>query len=157
MVSSEKNAMNDEQKPQPQPVWCIRANIVKERPYGPGGLETRHGTKHFAPGAKVYCVLIFWDGPLTSVDVVGHHRGSHRYVRMMVQHEWLTDLKAELVYSPYIISQLSEAVADRPKIEEAIAHLKSLAPKPRSMHAHEEEEDVVVGEGGGEEHGVDAV
>ena len=150
--------MDDEQKPQIEPAWCVTANIVQERPYGPGGLETRRGTKHFTAGAKVYCVLFFWDGPLTSVDVVGHHRGSHRFVRMVVQHEWLTNLEVQLVYSPYVISQLSPSHAEtKADAEKAVAHLKILTSRHALMHAHQEEQDVVIGEGGGEEHGVDAV
>jgi len=150
--------MNDEQKPMPEPVWCVTANIVQERPYGPGGAETRRGTKHFTAGAKVYCVLFFWNGPLTSVDVVGHHRGSHRFVRMVVRHEWLTNLKVELVYSPYVIGQLPPSHAEtKAEAEETIAHLQSLGSKQASVNAHQEEQDVVVGEGGGEEHRVDAV
>jgi hypothetical protein len=45
MHDSSENALSS--------VWCIVANIVHERPYGPGGQEVRRGTKHFAPGAKV--------------------------------------------------------------------------------------------------------
>lgn len=129
------DVLEDEQKS--EPVWCIRANIVRERPYGPGGAEIRHGTKHFAPGAKVYCAAFFWDGPLTSVDVVGHHRGSHRYVRMTIRHEWLTDLRVELVYSPSIIAHLPEPRMDlhdgfggspgaKAEVEEKLKHLLSL-------------------------------
>ena len=121
------HSMNDERKPIPEPVWCISANIVQERPYGPGGLETRRGTKHFAPGAKVYCVLFFWSGLLTSVDIVGRHRGLHRYVRMMVKHDWLTNLKVDLVYSPYVISQLTPSHAEtKAEAEKAVEHLRSL-------------------------------
>ncbi len=36
------------------PVWCIVGNIVPSRPFGPGGEETRHGTRLFKPNAKVY-------------------------------------------------------------------------------------------------------
>ena len=35
----------------PGPSWCAVANVVEDRPFGPGGVETRHGTRHFAPGA----------------------------------------------------------------------------------------------------------
>lgn len=113
-----------------EPVWCVSANIVQERPYGPGGAETRHGTKHFAPGAKVYCVAFFWSGPFTSVEVVGHHRGSHRFVRMIAEHGWLTNLKVELVYSPYVIGQLpSSHAGTKAEVEEGVAHLNRLASK----------------------------
>jgi hypothetical protein len=32
--------------------WTVVGNIVRERAYGPGGAETRLGTKHFAPGQR---------------------------------------------------------------------------------------------------------
>nr|GFD56498.1 hypothetical protein [Tanacetum cinerariifolium] len=41
---------------EPESYWTAVANIVRERPYGPGGAEIRLGTKHFAPGAKVYII-----------------------------------------------------------------------------------------------------
>jgi len=36
------------------PIWCPVAHMVAERPYGPGGGETKRGSRHFAPGAKLY-------------------------------------------------------------------------------------------------------
>ena len=33
-------------------LWCIVANILRERPYGLGRQELRSGTKHFASGAQ---------------------------------------------------------------------------------------------------------
>ena len=79
---------------------------------------------------------------MTSVEVVGHHRGSHRYVKMIVPHEWLTHFQAELIYSPYIISLLPTSRLDihdesvsgpeaKARIEEAIAHLISLSDTMR--------------------------
>jgi hypothetical protein len=47
--------------PTPAPVWCVVANMVAERSYGLGGVERRRRTKHFAPGAKVYCLKPLWD------------------------------------------------------------------------------------------------
>ena len=40
------------------PVWCPVATMRAERPYGPGGQETKRGSRHFAPGAKLYCTRI---------------------------------------------------------------------------------------------------
>ena len=128
--------MKDEQKT--EPVWCVRANVVQERPYGPGGLEIRRGTKHFAPGAKVYCTHVYWDGPMTSVEVVGHHRGSHRYVKMIIGHERLTNFRAELVYSPYIIEQLpatSGSPESKLEVEKAVSHLLHLSGAGQSEPA----------------------
>jgi hypothetical protein len=93
--------------PPPGPVWCVVANVVAERPYGEGGTETRRGTKHFAPGAKLYCLPPLWGDGYEKINVVGRHRGSHRYVTMVVRSRWLTNWRAALVYSPHVIGALA--------------------------------------------------
>ncbi|HEY7093930.1 MAG TPA: hypothetical protein VH393_12160, partial [Ktedonobacterales bacterium] len=59
------------------PVWTPVANIVEERSYGPEGAETRQGTKHFQPGAKVYVTTRLGHFKDMSFEVIGHHRASH--------------------------------------------------------------------------------
>jgi hypothetical protein len=89
------------------PVWCVVGNIVAERPYGPGGAEVRAGTAHFAPGAKVYCFPPLWGDGYENIRVVGRHRGSHRWVTMIVRSAWITSWRAKLVYSPSVLDRLS--------------------------------------------------
>lgn len=88
------------------PIWCPVANMRAERPYGPDGRETRRGSKHFVPGAKLYCGDYFWgdwgDG-YGQIGVAGHHRGSHRWVKMIISSSWLTNWRTELVYDPAVI------------------------------------------------------
>lgn len=96
---------------QPAPIWCLVANVVAERRVGPGGTERRHGTKHFAPGAKVYCFPPLWDSyhkvrGVDKVNVVGRHRRSHRYITLVTRTEWLTQWRAQLVYSPHVIREI---------------------------------------------------
>jgi hypothetical protein len=100
--------MNDNQQETLPPVWCIVANIVHERPYGPAGQETRRGTKHFAPGAKVYIIDFFWGTGAEDVTLVGRHRRSHHYITMTIRTKWLVNWRAELVYSPYVIRKRLE-------------------------------------------------
>ena len=88
-------------------MWCPVANVADTRPYGEGGKETRRGTKHFPPGAKVYCFPALWADAYESVKVVGRHRGSHRYVTMIVESRWLINRRADLVYSPHVIFELA--------------------------------------------------
>lgn len=87
-------------------VWCVVANVMREHAFGPGGAERRRGTKHFQPGAKVYCFPALWGDDYEDVQVVGRHRATHRYVTMIVPSRWLTNWRVELVYSPYVISAL---------------------------------------------------
>jgi hypothetical protein len=88
------------------PVWCPVANMVRERPYGPGGREIRRGSKHFAPGAKLYCYPALWGDGYEQIQVIGRHRGTHRYVKMIVNEKWLTNWRVQLAYSPHVIREL---------------------------------------------------
>lgn len=87
------------------PVWCVAANVVLERDYG-GGRERRQGTKHFAPGAKVFVYLFFWGMGGETVKVIGRHRKSRRYIRLAMPANHLANWRAELAYSPYVIKQV---------------------------------------------------
>lgn len=87
-------------------VWCVVANVMHEHAFGPGGAERRKGTKHFQPGAKVYCFPARWGDGYEDIQVVGRHRATHRYVTMVVPSRWLTNWRVDLVYSPYVISAL---------------------------------------------------
>ncbi len=97
------------------PVWCIAANVVMERPFGPGGEETRSGTKHFAPGAKVCIVDFFWGMGGEDVTVVGHHRKSHRFITIVMRSKLLVNWRAELIYSPRIIKEVVQYKAYKPE------------------------------------------
>ena len=100
--------------PNPEPIWCVVANVAAETRRGPGGWEIGRGTKHFPPGAKVYCSPSLWGDGYERIKVVGRHRGSHRYVAMVVRAAWLTNWRAQLVYSPRVIRTLTPRWRDRP-------------------------------------------
>ena len=91
------------------PVWCVAANVVPERPYGPGGAEVRRRTNHFSPGAKVHVVDFFWGVGGERVTVVGRHRGAKRFVTLHMDADHLANWRAELVYSPHIIGEVLKA------------------------------------------------
>ena len=90
------------------PVWCVTANVVLERRYGPGGAEVRRGTKHFAPGAKVHVFEFFWGMGGEQVSVVGRHRKSKKYIALTMRAAHLANWRAELAYSPAVIRRLLE-------------------------------------------------
>ena len=95
----------------PPATWCLVANVLIDRP-GVGGSETRHGTKHFAPGAKVYVVGAFWGMGAEAVVVVGHHRKSKRYIRLTMKSAHLTNWRVALVRSPSVLAQISSRPTD---------------------------------------------
>lgn len=88
-------------------VWCVVANVAEEQPFGPGGHELRRGTKHFAPGAKVYCLPAQWGDGYEKIVVVGRHRATHCYVRIVLPAKRLTNWRTDLVYSPHVIAELA--------------------------------------------------
>jgi hypothetical protein len=90
------------------PVWCVAANVLVERGHGPGGAEKRLGTKHFAPGAKVFVYYFFWGTAGERVTVMGRHRKSRRFIRLTMPAKHLANWRAELVYSPYVTKQVRE-------------------------------------------------
>jgi len=74
--------MDNEQSLKSQ--WVLVGNIVNERPYGPGGIETKHGTKHFSPGTKVYCFPAQWGDGYDQIIAIGSHRASIKFNSMTI-------------------------------------------------------------------------
>jgi len=82
-----------------QPIWCVVDNVVAERPYGTGGTERRPGLKHFRYGAKLYIIDAF-AGSCDRVVAIGHHSGSNRYARLVVDIHHVENFRSGLAYSP---------------------------------------------------------
>jgi uncharacterized protein (TIGR02996 family) len=98
------------------PVWCIAGNVVESRPYGPGGAETRHGTRLFKPNAKVYLadlshsysVLTATPTHWQIVRVVGRHRKSVDWIGCVLRADLVTNWRVELVYQPGALVRLKK-------------------------------------------------
>lgn len=86
--------------------WCAVANMGAINAFGPDGSQIREGSKHFLPGTKLYVISHFWGMAGEVSMVLGRHRSSKRYVKMVVTSSWLVNWRAELVYSPHIVSEL---------------------------------------------------
>jgi hypothetical protein len=91
--------------------WTAVANIISERPYGPGGIETRNGTKHFRPGAKVY-IIDWFPGTCDAVTVIGHHRKSTQLMKLVVRVDALLQFRPKICYSPAVNRIIKEHFAD---------------------------------------------
>ena len=92
---------------EPESYWTAVANIVRERPYGPGGAEMRSGTKHFAPGAKVYIIDLF-AGTCERIAVVGQHRKSKKLIAIVIDVKVVENLRAKVCYQPAVIEKIKE-------------------------------------------------
>ena len=92
------------------PVWCPIATVSVHRSGVADESDGHQGTKHFAPGTKVYLRHILGyhnardDQPV--VEVVGRHRRTHRYARLALRNAWVEYWEVDLVYSPTVIRLL---------------------------------------------------
>lgn len=83
-------------------VWCVVASIKKEHEFGPGGEETRIGTRQFRGGTKVY-ISGCYPGMCDSVVAIGLHRKSRRFIVCVVNVKHVENFRAKVVYKPRVI------------------------------------------------------
>ncbi|HEX8328365.1 MAG TPA: hypothetical protein VF629_12545 [Hymenobacter sp.] len=108
----EPSATSDAKVP-PEAYWTAVGNIIRERPYGPGGAEIRFGTKHFAPGAKVY-IIDWYAGMCRRVIVVGLHRKSKRLITLAIDVRLVENLRPKVCYDPAAIAKMKEHYSPKP-------------------------------------------
>lgn len=89
-----------------EPRWYLIGNVLAVTLYGEQK-QPRRGTKHFPPGTKLYCAPVLWGDGYESIRVVGRHRGSHKYVSMVLPSRYITNWRAGLVYSPEVLRLLA--------------------------------------------------
>jgi len=87
--------------------WTAVANVILERPFGPGGAETRRASEHFAPGAKVY-IIDWFPGTGSRVVVVGLHRQTKRMMKLIMAVELLENFRAKVCYVPAVLEKIAE-------------------------------------------------
>ena len=94
--------------------FCVVANIAGQTAHGEGGLELRHGVRHFPPGAKVWVLPPQWGDGGAQLIVAGYHRGTHgRGLARMVLRRWhLTRFRVQGVYSPAMIRVLTRPLTE---------------------------------------------
>jgi hypothetical protein len=86
-------------------VWAIVANVKKEHPFGPGGVETKIGTRQFRGGTKVYIAGCF-PGTCDAVLAIGLHRKSRRFITCAVDVRHVENFRVKLVYHPSVIERI---------------------------------------------------
>jgi hypothetical protein len=90
-------------------IWCLVANVTREpHPEGLGG-KMQLGTKHFAPGAKLYCFPKEWGDGGEKLRVLGRHRGGgSKLIEIIVSTKWLVDWRVQRVFHPYVVHMMRE-------------------------------------------------
>lgn len=67
----------------------------------------RAGTKHFAPGAKVY-IIDWYAGMCQHIVVVGMHRKSKRLITLTLDVRLVENLRPKVCYDPKAIAKMKE-------------------------------------------------
>ena len=107
MCSASSDESNDKSEGADEhSVICATANIVKTR-FAGEDKDLVHGTKHFRGGARVYVIDAF-PGTCDSATVIGHHRKSGRYIKIVVRAAYLENFRLTTVYSPKVLDLLRE-------------------------------------------------
>ncbi len=85
--------------------WCIAGNIIGAHPYGVEK-EIRQGTKHFVPGAKVYCTLAY--GQIDRLVVMGIPRHSRKYIEVIVPSNKVENFRLQKCYKPAVLNMMKQ-------------------------------------------------
>jgi hypothetical protein len=88
-------------------VWCLVGNVVDDHPHGEDGALKR-GSKHFAPGTKVYCLPPVWGDGFERVVAIGLHRGSRKWVTVVMPSEQITNWRAKAFFKPAVLKRLRD-------------------------------------------------
>ena len=87
--------------------WCLVGNIVQEREYGENH-ESKHGTKHFSPGTKVYCAPGHWADDGENIIVIGKHRGSPKYIKLVMRRKYIENFRCQKVFKPVVLKLMEQ-------------------------------------------------
>ena len=85
--------------------WCIVGNIIGAHPYGVEK-ETRYGTKHFVPGAKVYCTLAY--GDFDRLVVMGTPRHGRKYIEVIIERSKVENLRIQKCFKPAVLNMMKQ-------------------------------------------------
>ena len=88
--------------------YCLVGNIVDEHEFGEDK-EIRRGTKHFAPGAKVYCLYrLGWGGMgYESMVVMGKPRKQGRLIKITVRTKYIRNFRLKKITNRKVMEAMS--------------------------------------------------
>ncbi|GAA0894693.1 hypothetical protein GCM10009122_43740 [Fulvivirga kasyanovii] len=108
-------------------------NIIDEHYFGEEK-EIRRGTKHFPPGAKVYCFPARWGDGYEQILVIGRPRKSKRFIMVILNSNLVRNWRLMRVYSPFIKKKMLENGGwdDSEKSKETIEEMLKWLPERSS-------------------------
>lgn len=89
--------------------WAIVANIIDEKYIG-ADEKIISGFKHFSPNTKVICLPEYGGMGHERIPVLGIHKRSKRYIKVVIATKRLTNFRVKQIYKPMFISYIRENV-----------------------------------------------
>jgi hypothetical protein len=86
-------------------IYCLVGNIIDEHEFGPDK-EIKHGTKHFAPGTKVYCFPVQWGDGYESIVVMGKPRKKFGLIQVVIRRKYVCNFRLKKVYDKEVIREM---------------------------------------------------
>ncbi len=86
-------------------IYCLVGNIIDEHAFGPDK-EIKYGTKHFAPGAKVFCFPYQWDPGNGTLLVIGKARKKYKLIKVVMQVRYIHNFRLKKVYDKEVIREM---------------------------------------------------
>lgn len=86
--------------------WALVGNIIGEHEFGDNRV-IKHGTKHFSPGAKVYCGKSFCGDGYENIVVIAKQRNSLKYIELIMSRFFIENFRLQKVYKPLILNKMS--------------------------------------------------
>lgn len=97
--------MQNKQNENPDFEWCIVANII-DRHYYEEQKKIRRGTKHFRPGAKMYCFPEFGGMGHERIVVRGKPRKKNHFVEVVIPTNMMKNFRVTKVYEPNLTERI---------------------------------------------------
>ena len=88
--------------------WALVGNIVREHEFGENRV-LRLGTKHFSPGAKVFCCRSFCGDGYENIVVIGKQRNSPKYIELIMSRFLIENFRLQKVYKPLILKKMASS------------------------------------------------
>lgn len=88
--------------------WCVVANVVELRAFGPGGIEKRSGTKLFKAKSKVY-IIDWYGGMCERVTVIARHRKSLNFITVTMDVKCLENFRVRQILHPVVLQHYKQS------------------------------------------------
>jgi hypothetical protein len=86
---------------------CVVGNIIGPHIWGEEK-RIQQGTKHFRPGAKVYCIFMYGGDGNEHIRVLGKPRKSGRMIDVVIRTGFIKNFRLQKTYEPRVINFITK-------------------------------------------------